>query len=98
MNDTSQLDAPSAASGATTQSRLTTELAVDNVKEDGAFVCNKSGHLLRVTEGKIYPSDRPTVCLVGKEPLTVTKISDNPYVGMIMARYIAANSDLDVNF
>ena len=98
MSDTSQLDAPSPASGTVAQSRPTKETTVDSLKEPGAYVCNQSGRLLRVTEGKIYPSDSSTTSLVGNESLTVTKVSDDPYVAMTKARFAAANSDLDVSF
>ncbi len=70
----------------------------DTINEPGAYVCNWSGHLLRVPEDGVSPGRSPLINIIGPDPLTVTKISDNPYVTITKAKLLAANFDLNVNF
>ena len=68
------------------------------IYEPGTYVCNWSGHLLRVP-GEGLPSGRqPPLNIVGPEPLFVTKISENPYVDVRSARRLARRLALGVNF
>jgi|YNPBryantNP2012_1023418.scaffolds.fasta_scaffold30693_1 hypothetical protein len=68
------------------------------ISTPGAYICNWSGHLLRVPEDGVAPGRSPIVSIVGCEPLTVTKISDNPYITLTKAKLVASNFDLNVNF
>ena len=68
------------------------------ISEPGAYVCNWSGHLLRVPEDAIAPGRSPLITIVGVDNLFVTKISDNPFVTLTKARLEAANADVNVNF
>lgn len=70
----------------------------DSINTPGAYLCNWSGHLLRIPEDGILPGRSPIFNIVGNSPLTVTKISDNPFVPVTKARLVAANYDLNVNF
>jgi len=75
-----------------------TQIPFDRINEPGAYVCNWSGHLLRVPEDGYTAGRSPVVNIVGSEPLYVTKISDNPYVTLTKAKLLAANFDLHVNW
>jgi hypothetical protein len=70
----------------------------DKINEPGCYVCNWSGHLLRVPDDGIAPGRSPLINVIGSEPLFVTKISDNPFVPLTKARMVACNLDIAVNF
>jgi len=70
----------------------------DAIGSPGTYICNWSGHLLRVPEDGVTPGRSPMLNIVGAEPLTVTKISDNPYITLTKAKLLASNFDLNVNF
>ncbi|MCH7812402.1 MAG: hypothetical protein IID40_00120 [Planctomycetes bacterium] len=73
-------------------------VSFENIVEPGAYICNWSGHLLRVPEDGVTPGRSPMLNIVGPEPLFVTKISDNPYVTLTKAKLLASNMDVCVNF
>ena len=75
-----------------------TQVPFDCINEPGTYVCNWSGHMLRVPEDAIKPGRSPLICITGNEPLMVTKISEDPFVAISKARLLAANCDLAVNF
>ncbi len=75
-----------------------TSAPFDAISEPGAYLCNWSGHLLRIPEDALKPGRSPSLDLVGSEPLVVTKISDNPFITTTKARLMAADADLEVNF
>ncbi|MHC4064508.1 MAG: hypothetical protein ACYSUI_08405 [Planctomycetota bacterium] len=75
-----------------------TRIPFDSLNECGTYVCNWSGHLLRVPEDAIKPGRSPLMCMTGKEPLFVTKISDDPYIPVSKARILTADWDMVVNF
>lgn len=68
------------------------------IQEPGCYVCNWSGHLLRVPEDGVAPGRSPLISIVGGEPLFVTKLSDNPFLTLTKAKMIASNLDCAVNF
>ncbi len=68
------------------------------ISQCGAYICNWSGHLCRVPEDGVAQGRSPLINFVGSEPLTVTKISDNPYVSITMAMMLACNCEVHVNF
>ena len=70
----------------------------DQINEPGAYICNWSGHLLRVPEDGVTAGRSPLLSMVGPEPLFMTKISDNPYITVTKAKIVASNFDLNVNF
>lgn len=75
-----------------------TTLPFESVQEPGCYVCNWSGHLMRVPEDGVAPGRSPLINIIGNEPLFVTKISDNPYIPLTKAKMIASNLDCAVNF
>lgn len=77
---------------------LGASIPFDVVHEPGAYVCNWSGHLLRVHQDVLDHAHQGPVNLIGSEPLLVTKISDNPQIGISRARAIAGQLALAVNF
>ena len=70
----------------------------DCINEPGAYVCNWSGHLLRVPPDGVAPGRSPLINLCGPDQLFVTKISTNPFVTVTKARMVASNFDVAVNF
>lgn len=75
-----------------------TTIPFEAINDPGAYICNWSGHLLRVPEDGVIPGRSPAVNMVGPQPLTVTKISDNPFITVTKAKLLASNYDLAVNF
>ena len=76
----------------------TCTIPFDQINEPGAYVCNWSGHLLRVPNDGVTAGRSPLLNIVGPQPLFVTKISDDPYVSITKARLLACNCDVNVNF
>lgn len=77
---------------------LGTQTPYEAISEPGAYICNWSGHLLRVPEDSIKPGRSPLMSFSACEPLFVTKVSDNPFITVTKARVLAADCDLNVNF
>lgn len=75
-----------------------TRVAFGDVNEPGCYVCEWSGHLLRVPGDGIKPGRSPVLSITGPEPLFVTKLSNDPYIAVTKARLIAADLDVAVNF
>jgi hypothetical protein len=69
-----------------------------SISEPGTYICNWSGHLLRVPEDGVAPGRSPLVNIIGNEPLFVTKLSSDPYIPVTKARLLASNFDVWVNF
>ncbi|MHC4990761.1 MAG: hypothetical protein ACYTGC_07245 [Planctomycetota bacterium] len=70
----------------------------DKICEPGAYICQWSGHLLRVPPDSVCSGGGPTLSIVGPEPLFVVKISENPYETLTKARLLACNLDINVCF
>ncbi len=70
----------------------------DAVDDSGTYICNWSGHLLRVPGAGLMSGRQPSFNIVGAEPLLVTKISDNAYISVNQARGEAGKLGLEVNF
>ncbi len=73
-------------------------LAFDQIEDPGAYLCNWSGHLLRVPEDGTKAGRSPVLEIRGKEQLSVTKLASDPFVALTKARMIASDLDLPVNF
>ncbi len=69
-----------------------------NINEPGAYICNWSGHLLRVPEEGVGRGRSPLLDIAGQEPPSVTKIANNPFITVTKARMLAADMDVSVNF
>lgn len=70
----------------------------ETINEPGCYICNWSGHLLRVPDDGVAPGRSPLVNIIGNEPLFVTKLSTDPYIPVTKARLLASNLDVWVNF
>ncbi len=77
---------------------LGTQVPFEAINQPGCYICNWSGHLLRVPEDGVAPGRSPLLSIIGQQPLFVTKISDNPFIPVTKARMLAANCDVAVNF
>jgi len=91
----------------TATQRIKAESVVANVgatfrwealNEEGTYYSNRTGHLIRLPEMGLKPGFSPVIEIVGKKPMTVTKLSDDPYLCISKARMLAADLDLAVNF
>ena len=74
------------------------QIPFESISEPGCFICNWSGHLLRVPEDAVKTGRSPVISIKGGEPLFVTRISRDPYVQITKARLLAADCDVVVNF
>lgn len=70
----------------------------DMLRSAGAYVCNWSGNLLRIPPRTTVPSEALGTSVVGRRPLTVTKISEDPGISLIEARRAAARLGIRVGF
>jgi len=75
-----------------------TQIPFEALNEPGCYVCNWSGHLVRVPDDAVKPGRSPLLGIRGTEPLFVTKISTDPYIPLSKARMLAADCDVAVNF
>jgi len=75
-----------------------TTIPFESIQEPGCYICNWSGHLLRVPEDGVAAGRSPLISIVGGEPLFVTKLSENPFITLTKAKMIASNLDCSVNF
>ena len=66
--------------------------------EPGTYVCNWSGHLLRIPSDAVTAGRSPLINIVGPDCLFVTKICNDPFVPVTKARLLACNFDIAVNF
>lgn len=73
-------------------------LAFDAIAAAGAYICDWSGHLLRVPATALDQMGTPKMNVVGQSPLTVTKISDDPFIPLADAKREAAARGLVVKF
>ena len=78
--------------------RVANAIPFEEIEEPGAYLSHWSGHLIRVPENALKAGSSPQIGIVGKEPMMVTKLSDDPFCTLSRARYIAADLDLQVNF
>ena len=74
------------------------ETSFGNIEDPGSYVVHQTGSLMRIPEDALSAGRSPKMEIVGNDPLTVTKISDNPYLPLGKARLVAADLDLQVNF
>ena len=75
-----------------------TRVPFDGINDPGCYVCEWSGHLMRVPPDGVAPGRSPLLNMIGRDPLFVTKISNDPFIPVTKARLLAANHDVAVNF
>lgn len=82
----------------TTQTPTNTKpVAWNTINECGAFVCNWSGHLIRVPQNAIN-GGTPWITFEANETPFVTKLSDDCQIPVSEARQIAENLNVTVKF
>ena len=74
------------------------QIPFEGISDPGCYVCNWSGHLLRIPEDAVKPGRSPVVSMRGLETLFVTKVCSDPYIPLTKARLLAANCDVAVSF
>ena len=75
-----------------------TKVPFDSVSQPGCYICNWTGHLMRIPPDGVAPGRSPLLNMIGREPLYVTKLTDDPYIPVTKARMLASNYDIAVNF
>lgn len=75
-----------------------TTCAFEQITDPGAYVDLECGRLFRMPEDSLALGRSPLIEAVGREPLIVTKVSDDPFVPISEARLRAADLDVKVNF
>ncbi len=75
-----------------------TQIPFESITNPGCYICNWSGHLLRIPEDALKPGRSPVLNLKGTETLFVTKINSDPFLPVTKARMLAADCDVVVNF
>jgi len=70
----------------------------DEVSTPGAYVCNWSGHLMRIPERTVVPGEALRLNIVGQSPLTVTKLCDDPGIPLSEARHLAEDMGVSIGF
>lgn len=79
-------------------SSVGTRVPFEGISEPGAYICEWSGHLLRVPSDAIAPGRSPLLSIIGAESLFAIRISSNPFVTITKAKLLASNMDVAVNF
>ena len=74
------------------------QIPFEGVNDPGTYICNWSGHLLRIPEDAVKPGRSPVISMKGPETLFVTKICGDPYIPVTKARLLAADCHVQVNF
>ena len=77
---------------------LGAKLPFGDLSEPGTYYSDWSGHLIRIPDDALKPGHSPLIEILGKDPMVVTKLSDDPFVPITKARIIAADLDLAVEF
>jgi len=75
-----------------------TQIPFEAINDPGCYVCNWSGHLIRVPDDAVKPGRSPLLSIRGQEQLFVTRISTDPFIPLSKARMLAADCDVSVNF
>ena len=70
----------------------------EEIETPGTYLSNWTGHLIRVPEDGVKAGRSPVIDICGKEPMLLTKLSNDPFIGLTKARMLAADLDLPVNF
>lgn len=81
-----------------TSSRVGTTLPLDALGEPGTYVCNWSGHLLRVHDGECEGHRFVSAGRQRAGTWTVTRISADPRISRQQAKVLAHSFGLSTNF
>lgn len=75
-----------------------TAIRLAAVDEPGTYICNWSGHVLRVTEADVESNRFASVPHAAIEPHLVTRISPDPHISRLAAKTLASSFGLATNF
>ena len=75
-----------------------TQVPFDELEEPGTYLSNWTGHLVRVPDDGLKQGRSPVIDIRGREPMMLTKLSDDPFIPLTKARILAADLDLEINF
>ena len=78
--------------------RFAPRLPFEDLNEPGVYLSEWTGHLIRIPDDGLKPGHSPVIEILGREPMVVVKLSDNPYLTLSKCRMLAADLDLEVNF
>jgi hypothetical protein len=70
----------------------------ETLDQPGTYISNWTGHLLRIPEEGLRTGHSPAIMIKGREPMFVTKLSEDPFLSINKARMIAADLDITINF
>jgi len=73
-------------------------IPLEEIDEPGAYVLCDFGLLLRVPAEGVARGRSPTLYITGAGPLTVTRVSDDPWIPRSVAKRRAADLGLPVAF
>ncbi len=90
----------SSATAAAGMSNVGMSFTIDAIPTPGAYLCDWSGHLLRLPHEAFSQrgNSGATWNIVGGSPLTVTKLSDDPYIPLQNAKQIAGKLNRETTF
>jgi len=77
---------------------LGVSLPLDALDEPGTYICDWSGHLLRVSDADPGTNRFATVRHTDSKPWTVTRISADPRISRLEAKALASGFGLRVAF
>ncbi len=78
--------------------RFSGTVALEEIAEPGAYVCQCCGDLIRVVDALTLPGDEAFIQEHGGQAVRVSRLSGDPFVPITWARMEAANLDLKVSF
>lgn len=74
------------------------EMALDAITLPGAYVCRRTGDLIRIAPSGERVGGAELTRKNDAEPMRVTWISPDPFLAITQARIAAANLDIEIAF
>jgi hypothetical protein len=74
------------------------EVSWDDLESPGFYVSRTTGNGYRVPAEALIKGASPVIEQVSAQPSRLVKLSDNPFIPLIKARKLAANSNIEPNF
>ncbi len=90
--------AASSSSGRNTGTPVGSQVPYDSINSPGAYIQNTTGNLFRIPADAVQPGRSPAMSITSREPQTVTKISDDPFITVTKAAQVCADHDIAQNF
>lgn len=89
---------PTTESLTTRNTQHTERVPFGDLSKPGAYVSNDTGCLFRIPDDGLVSGRSPLIEIVGKSPIMMTKVSEDPWIPISKARQLAADADLYINF